>query len=314
MMTLTVTLRLVLILILSACTCECMADDAKTISIVEQPGRLEIRVGDKPFATYVYQDEKILRPYFANVHAPDGVQVTRNHPPKPNDDPTDHAEMHPGIWLAFGDLKRADFWRNKGKVEHVEFVEKPKVSSGNLTFTVRNRYQNGERTVCTEICRHELQVRPEGFLLTYDSEFLSPEQFGFGDQEEMGLGFRVASPLRVKGGTGEMVASDGKRNESQVRGSTPEWVDYSGKIDGDVVGLTLMPHPGNFRPSWYHARDYGLLVANPFGENALTGGPKSRKHVNANESFRLRFGVLVHSSPVDKPIDLKAVYADYVKQ
>ena len=28
----------------------------------------------------------------------------------------DHPTMHPGLWLAFGDINGADFWRNKGRV------------------------------------------------------------------------------------------------------------------------------------------------------------------------------------------------------
>jgi hypothetical protein len=75
-----------------------------------------------------------------------------------------------------------------------------------------------------------------------------------------------------------------------------------------------MPHPENFRRSWYHARDYGFIAANPFGRNALTGGPKSSVTVNPGEKFRLRFGVLVHSSPAEQPIDLKGAYADYLEQ
>ncbi|MEX2285449.1 MAG: PmoA family protein [Planctomycetaceae bacterium] len=291
-----------------------LADETAAIKVVERPGQLEIRIAGKPFATYVYRDEKTLRPYFSNVRSPAGIQVTRHHPPRPDVDPTDHAELHPGIWLAFGDINGADFWRNKGRVEHVEFVEKPTVDGGKLIFAVRNRYIGGEKTICSELCRHTIAMRPAGYLLLYDSEFSSNAPFAFGDQEEFGLGFRVASPLRVKGGNGRMLASDGKQNEKEVRGSTADWVDYSGEIDGQRVGLTLMPDPRNFRRSWYHARDYGFIAANPFGRNALTGGPKSSVTVKPGEKFRLRFGVLIHSSPADQPINLKAAYADYLEQ
>ena len=65
------------------------------------PGRLVISIGGRPLATYFYADQVTTRPYFAHVHAPTGVQVTRNHPPKPSD-LQDHATLHPGIWLAFG--------------------------------------------------------------------------------------------------------------------------------------------------------------------------------------------------------------------
>ena len=71
-----------------------------------------------------------------------------------------------------------------------------------------------------------------------------------------------------------------------------------------------MPHPENFRRSWFHARDYGLLVANPFGRNAFTGGEKSRIVVKEGETLRLRFGVLVSS---ERP-DLDASYRDYLRQ
>ena len=37
-----------------------------------------------------------------------------------------------------------------------------------------------------------------------------------------------------------------------------------------------MPGPGNFGRSWFQARDYGLLVANPFGRRYFTGGEPSR--------------------------------------
>jgi len=74
------------------------------ITITERPGSLEIRVGGNLFATYVFRDKKTLRPYFINVHSSSGIQVTRHHPPRPGKDSTDHAELHPGVWLAFGDI------------------------------------------------------------------------------------------------------------------------------------------------------------------------------------------------------------------
>src|SRR5580765_3788973 len=91
---------------------------AEEITFVEHSTSLDISIDSKPFATYVWKDPKILRPYFANIHAASGAQVTRNHPPVEGKDATDHAEMHPGLWLAFGDISGKDFWRNKGTVEH----------------------------------------------------------------------------------------------------------------------------------------------------------------------------------------------------
>jgi hypothetical protein len=255
---------------------------------------LAIRIDDKPVATYTWQDSRIPRPYFAHLHAPNGKQVTRAHPPIAGKDATDHDTFHPGLWLAFGDLDGGDFWRNKGTVKHVEFVEKPKDGG----FTVRNRYEANGKAICEEVCRIAIRVRPGGYLLDWTSEFTGENDFHFGDQEEMGLGVRLATPLTVKAG-GRILNSDGLKNEKQVWGKAADWCDYGGTIDGEEIGVTLMPDPKNFRRSWFHARDYGVLVANPFGRNAFTKGEASRVVVRKGETFRLRFGVYVHSGRAD---------------
>jgi hypothetical protein len=80
--------------------------------------------------------------------------------------------------------------------------------------------------------------------------------------------------------------------------------------------MTLFCHPENFRPSWFHARDYGLVVANLFGRNAFGHGDKSAVAVKPGEEFRLRFGILVHSSREDDAMskdDLRAAYERYLK-
>jgi hypothetical protein len=272
------------------------------VAFDRKDGRLHIQVGGKPFATYVWEDGKVLRPYFAHLHAPNGTPVTRTHPPVAGKDPTDHPDMHPGLWLAFGDLSGADFWRNKGVVEHAGFVEEPAATKDGGTFAVRNRYRAGEKTVCEEVCRIGISVRPAGYLIDWSSEFTGPADFHFGDQEEMGLGVRVATPLTVKNG-GQIVNGDGAKNEKGVWGKQADWCDYRGA----GVGVALMPDPGNFRRAWFHARDYGLLVANPFGRRAFTKGEEGKVVVRKGETFRLRFGVLVHSGEVD----VGAAFADW---
>lgn len=272
-------------------------DNRQVVSFQPQDGRLAISIDGQPFATYVWGDSEILRPYFSTLHAPGGVQVTRNYPPIAGKDPTDHATMHPGLWLGFGDISGVDFWRNKGRVEHVEFVEKPTFEEGVGRFAVKNAYVSAGKTVCEEICRIEIRPSPDGWLLVWDSRFTGPDEFVFGDQEEMGLGMRMATPMAVKNG-GRIINSDGLENEKQVWGKQAKWCDYSGTMDGRAVGILLMGDPANFRAPWFHARDYGLLVANPFGVNAFAKGPLSKVAVKSGV-FRLRFGVLVHAGPID---------------
>ena len=280
---------------------------------------LVISVADLPVGTYIFADEKVARPFYAHVFALSGMPVTRTFPPKA-DEPTDHAEMHPGIWLAFGDLSGEDFWRNKGRVKHGEFVAEPKAEGDRATFVVRNEYlaplTSGDKKIATEVCRHTWLLQEGGILLSLDSELTSADPtrpLVFGDQEEMGLGVRIASALRVKDAGGSILTSDGKRDEKDAWGKTALWCDYSGVVDGRRIGITLMPHPGNFRESWFHVRDYGLMVANPFGQNAFTGKEKSRIEVKPGDKLRLRFGVWIHSGKEKRDAERENAYKAYVK-
>ena len=99
----------------------------------------------------------------------------------------------------------------------------------------------------------------------------------------------------------------------QIWGNSADWCDYSGTMAGQRVGMTIFCHPDNFRPSWFHARDYGLLEANPFGRQAFGKGEKSSVVVKPGEKLRLRYGVLIHSGPQDSQPDLAAAYQDYLQ-
>ena len=303
-----------------------LAADAPEVGFdTTKSGQMPITVDGKTVAVYVYEDPKISRPYFAHIKAPDGIQASRNYPPIAGQDLTDHSTYHPGLWMSFGDISGSDYWRIKARVEHVQCPGAPKGGPGKGTFTVLNHYldqQDASKVVCDELCHFTFLVRPEGYLLLWDATFSSDHEFYFGDQEEMGLGFRVATPIRVEknnsrrrasvDGNGTILDSKGRKNEEQIWGNTADWCDYSGTIDNQHVGMTIFCHPGNFRPSWFHARDYGLLEANPFGREAFGKGEKSKVLVKPGEKFRLRYGILVHSGPEKSVPDLKAAYADYL--
>jgi hypothetical protein len=286
-----------------------LADDP-AVAFERRPDGLRVTIGGMPFARYVYGTEAITRPFFESIRAPDGTQVTRNNPPVEGVDLADHPTFHPGLWLAFGDLSGADSWRNKDRIRHAGFVEEPQGGFGRGSFAVRNRHEKAGTVIGDETCRITILVRPAGHLIVWDSEIRPVDgALVFGDQEEMGLGIRVATSLAVVKG-GRITDSEGRVNEAQVWGQQADWCAYGGAIDGKRVGVLIMPDPGNFRRSWFHARDYGLLEANPFGRNAFTKGEKSRVVVGEGDRLRLRFGVLIWAGGPD----LGAAYQDFLKQ
>lgn len=300
------------------------AQDRVPVDFVQGAGRVTVVMDGLPIAVYHYQDESITRPFFAHVRALSGAQVTRHHPPVEGQDLTDHATFHPGIWLSFGDLCGSDYWRIKARVKQVEFVEPPHGGAGQGSFAVRNDYlaeKDPAQVVCHEVARYTFFSRPAGYLLVWESSFAGDNEFYFGDQEEMGLGFRVATPLRVGAsgqgpappGNGRILDSTGRENEKAIWGNAAKWCDYSGLMAGQRLGMTIFCHPDNLRPSWFHARDYGLLVANEFGRQAFGKGEPSRVVVRPGEKFVLRYGVWVHSGAADSTPDIPGAYQDYLR-
>jgi len=294
---------------------EATAASHDRISFRRDPGRLLLLVDGKPMGTYVYENEKILRPYFMNLKAPGDIQVTRHCPPRAGLDDDDHASMHPGLWLAFGDVDGYDFWRNKERVKHVEFLEEPTAQGNEGSFAVLNHYIAQGRIVCEERCDISLRLLPEGHLILWESVFSSKEgEFAFGDQEEMGLGVRLATPIPVRLGKGGRIVDDrGRRNEKSVWGKVSLWCDYAGPVGDAFAGVMIMPSPRNFAPCRWHVRDYGFMAANPFAKKAFKAGPAARTVVAAGQSLSLRFGILLHSAKDEDALDLDKVYREYSK-
>lgn len=285
--------------------------NAQTPVTIQDDGRaLDIHCNGKQIATYVYRHDKVLRPFFAHVKSPSGTQVTRNFPPRP-EDRSDHDTMHPGLWMAFGDISGEDFWRNKGRVVHKRFTEAPTVGHGAAHFVQQKSYQRGDGSVvCTEEFRCTVRVLPEGYLLEWDSTFTAPEggEFYFGDQEEMGLGIRVATPISELEG-GQIRDSEGRQGARAIWSHSSDWCDYSGKVGEQALGITILCHPDNFRSSWMHARNYGLIAANAFGRKAMQKGVASRLVIKDGKPFRIRYGIFLHNDVTS----LDAVHASYVK-
>ncbi len=298
------------------------ASAAPLVSFHGKSGAMEIRIGGAAFATYVWDDDAVSRPYFAQVRAPGGVQVTRSFPPHPELDRgnDDHATFHPGLWLAFGDINGADFWRLKARVRHQRFIGECEGGEGTGTFTVLNRYETtAGKTLCEERCRYAIRAAAWGFLLLSASEFSSAEgDFAFGDQEEMGLGVRLATGLTVEHGGGRIVNSEGGKNEAGTWGRKAKWCAGYGDLDGVRLGAIVMPDPANFRASWFHSRDYGLIVANPFGEKAMTAArdssvPPDSTTVAKGERFRFGCGIGFFRGDTAEVPDFDAMYHDYLK-
>ena len=94
-----------------------------------------------------------------------------------------------------------------------------------------------------------------------------------------------------------------------------DWVDYTGPVDGQTVGIAIFSHPENFRhPTRWHVRTYGLFCANPFGSRDFpeTGDHEQGAYtIKAGESLTLRYCVYFHPQATASA-DIPAAYQAYL--
>jgi len=300
-------------------------DAGPVVAFKYVPMGLDITIGGKPFASYFTGTSVTPRPFFANVKTPSGMQVTRHCLPIEGQDSMDHFDLHPGIWLTFAGINGNDYWRLKQRTEHEMFLGKPQGGPGKGTFTVSNFYLDSKKRsgnrIAHEICKYTIVARKNYSLLIYDSTISSDEHdLQFGDDQEYGLGIRVQTPIEERHG-GQILNAEGLTKAEEgpsddpgnLYGKASNWCDYSGVMDDTLIGMTIMPDPNNFRRSWYHARDYGLLAANPFGRNKVAGLPREDVLIKKGQKLHLGFGIAIYSGVKGSVIDRNAMYKDYLE-
>ncbi|MFM8261599.1 MAG: DUF6807 family protein [Pirellula sp.] len=277
-------------------------------SIQQQPGRLILKERDQPIAVFHYQNDQCLRPFFSDATTVTGLRATRNFPPVSGVDPDDHASMHGGIWLAFGDINGEDFWRNKGRIEHQRFLKSPTASANGIAFTSDDALIDSKGTTIGTIEQsYSLSRIDLGYCLVWNAIIKAgAKPLILGDQEEMGLGVRVATNMTEKNG-GQILSSDGKTTAKATWGKMAAWVDYSKTTDTKRIGVVLMPDPANFKPSWFHNRDYGLMVANSFGNKSFTQGEPSAIVIDANGSLKLKYAIYWYEASANEPRPIERI-------
>lgn len=276
--------------------------EATGVSLTETgEGKIDIEIGGAFFTSYYFGD--VIRPFFHPVIGPTGKSVTRGYPmvegvPGEN---SDH-HHHRAIYVAHGEVNHADNWSegaNCGKITHRSFDD---VTSGAAYGRIVDKLEwvSKEGKVVLKETREMkfYNISPEKIVdVTLNFKALDDEDCLFGDTKEGGLmSLRVAGTMKVSSG-GKMENSFGGVNEPEVWGKRAHWCDYSGPVGGEWVGVTLMDCQKNLRhPTYWHARNYGLMTANPFGiSNFERTPPKTGDYIlPAGEELVFNYRIYIH--------------------
>ncbi len=291
------------------------ADSA--ISFSRHPGRIEISIGGNPFSNLYYGPEW-PQPFLHPLRSAGGVAITRGYPVEKIEGESQDHIWHHGLWYAHGDINGVDFWRDKGPETTGRIVPagEPAISRDSVTGRFRLVAPGGR--IVGEI-EQSFRFRAAGDVRIVDARITLRASAGvplkLGDTEEGALGIRFRDEFREDRGA-VIVNSDGLSGTKQVWGKRAAWVDYSTTVEGRTLGATIFDHPANPKyPAYWHARNYGLCAANPFGEHDFLKD-KTRDGsltVPAGETAVFRYRVAIHPGALD-PQAAARLASDFAKE
>lgn len=283
------------------------------VELIESDTSLKVEIHGRLFTEYHYRN--VPRPYFYPVIGPTGEPMTRHWPmaEAPNEK-HDHPH-HRSLWFTHGDVNGHDFWSEKkghGRIVHQRFLKK-----SDRTIQTENQWisHTGD-IVCTDT--RTMRFTPldnRQVLMDFDITLhASHGPVVLGDTKEGSMAIRVAPSMRVEGeiACGHLVNSAGQR-DGQCWGQRATWCDSHGPINGKIVGVAIFDHPDNPRhPTWWHARKYGLLTANPFGLHYFEEKPKGTGNltIEKGSSLTLRYRLYFHLGD-EKTAHVAQRYKDY---
>jgi hypothetical protein len=250
-------------------------------------------------------------PYLYPVQSSSGANILRNWPMKPDvpGEERDHPH-HRGIWLAHGSVNGHDFWSDTKKENptiRFNFITHQGINNHTAKLAADLTWVTKEAELLKETRSYAFS-KPNAETLRIDIQSTLTaivDKVVFGDTKEGTFAVRTDRTLRVKGPTAKatLTNSEGITN-LDAWGKRANWVAYTGPDElGKPTVVAIIDHPDSFRsPTHWHARDYGLLAANPFGINDFEN-KKDKTFGNhtlkKSESLTLSYTVIIHQGTLE---------------
>ena len=303
------------------------------VEVKKDGERITVDIDGKPFTVIYIGGKDLNRPYLHPLRAATGTIVNRSFPAgQLPGETTDHPH-HAGLFYGHGDVNGYNYWaiqnvatppsKASETMGRIVLKEVAAVTSGKASGSaeiVLTWLTPQGKPLLTETRKMTFYAPPMLRIIDFDFDFRAIDKVVFRDTKEGTFAMRVATALeekipKDKSGppqTGKLVNAQGAQGEPNVWGKRSEWVDYSGQIDGEQVGIVMMDHPGNPRhPTYWHSRGYGLHSINPFGVSDFLNDKTQNGSlaIEPGGHVRFRYRVIIHAGK--RPEQIAELYREY---
>lgn len=272
-----------------------------------------------------YNTINTAKPFLYPIIGPTGANMTRHFPMKKG--VTGESEDHPhhtSFWFTHGGVNGVDLWHGKGQAVENVLSEIPRPTVKGATISATDRWLKKDFHSLADVAiEYGFSALDDGSRVIDYSTNIMPgdgiDRLIFADTKEGTMAIRLAPQLRLKGkvATGKAVNSNGDKG-TKVWGKRAKWVAYWGVIDGKTCGVAIFDHPTNLRhPTWWHARDYGLVAANPFGISDFEKGKHKRGAgeytLKQDEQLKLKYRFVFFAGTAEET-DIAEKYDQWVEE
>jgi hypothetical protein len=278
----------------------------EAVEVTARDHAVDVAIGGRPFTTFFF-DVSAAKPYLHPLRSARGTIVTRGFPVVQNLPGEDRDEPHQRpMYFGHGDINGFDFW---GEAAYPKWSDHSLSTFGRTVFRTLDEARGGledgivqatfDLVTPTGVIGREVQhyrFSGDGDSRTIDCQFslvATDRALVMGDTKEGTFAIRVVKALDSP--PGHMVNAENATGEKHIWGKQSTWVDYYGRVGDEDVGVAVLNYPGNLRsPTYWHARAYGLLAANPFGLSYFTRRQNGAYTVPQGSSLVLRYRVVIH--------------------
>jgi hypothetical protein len=277
-------------------------DASHEIALRRRDQALAVELDGRPFMAY--RVDAGNKPFYFPLIGPTGQPFTRAYPML-NVPGEDHDHPHQrSCWFTHGNVNGVDFWGEEPRSGTIRETFRMKVAEGPVLARLATADDwngpDGKR-----VCRDDRVItfyrtkraRIFDFAITIHAE---DGPVTFFDTKEGMFGLRVASSMDVTRKTGGKITNAEGLTDEKAWGQASRWVDYTGPVNNQTVGITVLNHPASFRyPTTWHVRTYGLFAANPFGWHDFGMPEKGDYTIPTGQTIAFGYRVILHEGETD---------------